>query len=115
MENLQDLYESAMGETFNGEVVNKQQMHEKEWTVIEITGYAAGLKGILAEIYEAVGEGQVWRGFTGPPDYPNYRLWVDYSADVVDNGNFRVTGYEGPFHVDSGMYQGHEGYCFTIE
>lgn len=115
MEHLQDLYESAKECPFTGKVVDKQQMNVKEWTVIEITSGAAPLKRVLAEIYEAVGEGVVWRGFTGPPEYTNYRLWVDYPANVGDTGDFTVTGYEGPFKVDSGMYQGQQGYCFTIE
>jgi hypothetical protein len=116
MELLPDLYQSAVGLTFNGEVVSKQQMRVKEWTVIEITGGAAAFEQILAEIYEAVGEGVVWRGFTGPPQYYNYRLWVDYPAIVGDTGSFTVTDYEGPFSMeDSGTYQGQQGYYFIIE
>jgi hypothetical protein len=116
MEYLPELYKSAVDYPFAGEVVNKQQMRVKEWTVIEITSGAAPLKKILAEIYEAVGEGVVWRGFTGPPQYHNYRLWVDYPANVGYIGNFTVTGYKGPFSTeDSGKYQGQQGYCFTIE
>ena len=115
MEHLQDLYESAKEYPFTGKVVKKQRMRVKEWTVIEITSGAAPLKQVLAEIYEAVGEGVVWRGFTGPPQYDNYQLWVDYPANVGETGHFTVTGYEGPFSVDSGMYQGQQGYCFIIE
>ena len=116
MENLQDLYQSAEGQTFNGKVVCYQQMQEKEWTVIEITGEGAGLEQILNAIYEAVGEGQVWRGFTGPPQYTNYWLWVDLkNAHVGTTRQFCVTRYEGPFPLPGGDYECQEGYCFVVE
>lgn len=115
MEQLQGLYESTEGMSFTGEVVDKQQIVVKEWTVIEITDGGAALRGILADIYEAVGEGQVWRGFTGPPDYTNYRLWVDLDANVGDTGHYTVIGYEGPFRLEGGAYSGQQGYCFQVE
>ena len=115
MASLGDRYQSAVGQTFFGKVVRQHTINEKEWTVIEIIGAADGLEHILSDIYREVGEDQVWRGFTGPPSYNSYRLWVDLSIDVGVTREFTVTGYEGPFYVSSGDYQGHKGYCFTVE
>ena len=115
MDNLKKLYQSAKGLTFTGEVVRHQQMREKEWTVIEITNDDEAFKEILGEIYRMVGEGQIWRGFTGPPDYHNYWLWVDLNLPVGVAGRFTVTGYNGPFRLSEGEYQAQKGYCFMLE
>ena len=115
MANLGELYQAATSMKFYGEVVDHHNIHNtKVWTVIEITGGAYYLEQLLGKIYQRAGE-RVWKGFTGPPDYPNYRIWVELGADVGECGNFTVIGYSGPFHVDDPSYPQHEGYCFIVE
>ena len=113
MGDLDKLYGSANGKTFSGEVVNHQTMYDKEWTVIEIDG-GGSFKQILERIHHK-GEGKVWKGFTGPPDYDSYRIWVELDADEGEARDFRVVGYNGPFHVKDRNYSQHEGYCFKVK
>ena len=116
MPTLGELYESAAGKTFNGEVVDHHNIRNgKVWTVIEITGGSSSLKPILDKIHEKA-EGKVWKGFTGPPDgYNYYRVWVDLKEEEGVTGEFRVIGYKGPFRVDDPSYSCHQGYCFVVK
>ena len=111
---MEELYKSAKGKTFYGEVVEPHQIHKKEWTVIEITGGASNLKKILKNIHP-LADGKVWKGFTGPPDYDNYRLWVELDIGEGVSKNFTVTGYKGPFRVADAKYSHRKGYCFVVE
>ena len=115
MSSLGELYESAAGKTFYGEVVDHHNIRGgKVWTVIEISGGSSSLERILEKIHQKA-EGKVWKGFTGPPDnYNDYRVWVELKEKGV-SGKFKVVGYKGPFHVDDPSYSRHEGYCFVVE
>lgn len=114
MANLGELYQSATGMTFDGEVVNHHNIRKtKVWTVIELTGGAQRLEKLLGKISQTAGE-RVWKGFTGPPDYDRYRIWVELKADVGVCGSFTVTGYKGPFRVDDPRYPQHNGYSFIV-
>ena len=106
-----DLYMSAIGQTFTGQVVQEHTINQKTWTVIEVTG-GESFKQILNQIY-MTWEGQIWKGFTGPPQYANYWLWVELQPVEVAR-EFVVTGYTGPFQVDLPVYMGHAGYCFNV-
>ena len=115
MANVGELYQSAVGKTFHGKVVDHHNIRNgKVWTVIEITSVGSSLERILEKIYDK-GEGKVWKGFTGPPDFDNYRLWVEVKAEEGTTKKFTVTKYKGPFRVDDLSYSRREGYCFIVE
>ena len=114
MANPGALYDSAVGETFFGEVVRPHTINAKTWTVIEIAGGAESFESILSQIYETW-EGKIWKGFTGPPDYGNYRIWVELKEEEGVAREFRVSGRKGPFHVALPSYTGHKGYCFIVQ
>ena len=110
MADIGALYQAAVGQEFTGLVVRHHQIHQKVWTVVEITDEAAGLIQALNTISRAVGEGQIWRGFI----LENRQLYVDQAIDEGVAGDFKITGYVGPFRVESNSYRNHQGYCFII-
>jgi hypothetical protein len=116
MPSLSELYKQAEDKTFYGEVVDRHNIRGgKVWTVIEITGGSSSLEQILEKIHQKA-EGRVWKGFTGPPDgFNEYRIWVNLREEEGVTRNFRVVGYQGPFHVDDQSYSRREGYCFEVE
>ena len=115
MASLDQLYRSAIGKTFHGEVVDLHNIRgDKVWTVIEITQASSGLEPILTQI-RASSEGKIWKGFTGPPEFPHYRLWVEPLVNIGTTGTFKVIDYKGPFYVADRNYTQHEGYCFIVE
>ena len=108
---LDTLYGSAVEVSFLGEVVGKQTMDKKEWTVIEIDGVFFEQK--LKNIY-SVGDGKVWKGFTGPPTYTNYRIWVP-EPNSVYTGNFKVVNWKRfDFTTPSRTYSLSVGYYFHV-
>lgn len=116
MPNLGELYDSAKGKTFYGEVVDRHNIRGgKTWTVIEINDGSSSLERIFEKIHQKA-EGKVWKGFTGPPDgFYDYRVWVELKEEEGITRKFKVIGYKGPFHVDDTSYSCHEGYCFVVE
>ena len=114
MEELNKLYGSAEGIMFRGEVLEPQTMYKKEWTVIEMRDEIK-FEIILDEIHRK-GDGKVWKGFTGPPEYENYRIWVQLPAREGDTGNFTVTGYKQfQFKTPSSEYTKGKGYYFQVK
>ena len=113
---LDILYGSAAGVSFKGTVVDKQTMHQKQWTVIEITE-GVFFEQILKNIH-SVGDDKVWKGITGPPDspvYTNYRIWVELEAPLFYTANFKVDkGNTFPFKSPNDMYPQNIGYCFDV-
>ena len=113
---LDTLYGSAVEVSFLGEVVGKQIMHQKEWTVIEIRDgvfFEQKLKNI-----HSIGDSKVWKGFTGPPDnprYTNYQIWVVPEPNSVYTGNFKVVKWKRfDFTTPSHMYSLSVGYYFHV-
>ena len=114
MASLDQLYRSAIGKTFQGVVVDLHNIRgNKVWTVIQITWASPDLELILTLI-RASSEGMIWKGFTGPPEFPYYRLWVEPFVNIGTTGIFTVIDYVGPFFVEDFNYTQHQGYCFIV-
>ena len=115
MEELDELYKSADGETFTGKIVGYQPVFDMELTVIDIRD-GGNFEQILEKIHHK-GHGKVWKGFRGPLEshsFKHYRIWVDLQAPGRKTGKFIVTGYCGPFDFFNHKYSLRKGYRFEV-
>ena len=115
MADPKELYESAIGLSFSGEVVEPHRIHEKTWTVIKITGGATKLESILSKI-EHKWEGKIWKGFIYHDRDETYRLYTDLREEEGFDKRFTVIGCKGPFKVhDKAKYLHQQGYYFKVK
>lgn len=115
---LDKLYNSLIGVTFRGSYEGVQQMHDKEWQLLDIQDGEAVIKTLQS--IRKIAEGYVWKGFTGPEDSYcgkdwDYRLYVDLEDSDTESREYEIIEVQRfSFRKKSFEYKNDYGYAITV-
>ena len=119
MVSIGEFYESLKGMTFNGSYIGDWPEHGKTWQMFDIQDGEPVIT-TLQSIRALVGEGHVWRGFTGPEDsycgLPwSYRFFAKFEGSNNVSGKYQILDVQSfPIPPNSG-YTNNCGYAISIK